>query len=69
MIIYYEPAFAGLLCSLFGACRQKMFPEQLIPIGEIVPLFADVCYTVHTQPAKVERVWKVLKQKLSKTML
>lgn len=66
MIVFrYDKTFEGLLTALFDAYQRKTFPEKLISIDEIEPLFTHEVYTVLTQNASAGRVWNGAKKKLS----
>ncbi|MBB3186756.1 TIGR03915 family putative DNA repair protein [Microbacter margulisiae] len=65
VIFHYDKTFEGLLSAVFDAYFRKTFPDKLLGLEEIDPLFVDENYTVVTQKDKAERVWKALKKKLS----
>lgn len=65
LIFHYDKTFEGLLTAVFDAYFRKTFPDQLLGLEEMDPLFVDESFTVVTQKNKVERVWKALKKKLS----
>lgn len=68
IVYYYDKTFEGLLSALYDAYFRKNFPERLLGEGEPPPLFAEIGHTVHSTPAKADRVWKGLEKKLSGNM-
>ena len=66
VIFFYDKTFEGLLTAVFDAYNRKTFPQRLMKTGETPPLFTDETYTVWTQKASAERVWKSLERKLKK---
>lgn len=66
VIFFYDRTFEGLLTAVFDAYNRKTFPQRLMKTGETPPLFTDETYTVWTQKASAERVWKALERKLKK---
>lgn len=65
MIIFrYDKTFEGLLTAVFDAYNRKIFPEKLLGLDDIEPLFVTETYTVLTQEDKSVRVWKGLERKL-----
>lgn len=66
MIIFrYDKTFEGLLTAVFDAYKRKVFPDKLLGIDDIEPLFTDESYTVVSDKEKSNRVWKALKKKLT----
>lgn len=69
MIVFrYDKTFEGLLTAVFDAYFRKMFPDKLLAVSDIEPMFTDECFTVITQTDKATRVWKALERKLSKNV-
>ncbi len=65
MIVFrYDKTFEGLLTVVFDAYNRKTFPEKLLGIDEIEPLFVDEIFTVITDEEKSNRVFKSLKKKM-----
>ena len=65
MIIFrYDKTFEGLLTAVFDAYNRKTFPDRLLGVEELEPLFTEECYTVITDEAKSGRVWQGLQKKL-----
>lgn len=64
IIFHYDKTFEGLLTAVFDAYNRKMFPDKLLGLDELEPMFVDVSYTVITQDDKSARVWKGLGKKL-----
>lgn len=66
MIIYtYDGTFEGFLTAIFECYSRKSFPVDICSrMGEQKYLFAEK-YDVATNPAKGERVWKGIQNKLS----
>uniref|UniRef100_UPI0026F323E6 TIGR03915 family putative DNA repair protein n=1 Tax=Flavobacterium alvei TaxID=2080416 RepID=UPI0026F323E6 len=70
MIIFrYDKTFEGLLTALFDAYNRKVFPEKLLGLEDIEPLFTTESYTVLTQEDKSTRVWKGLEKKVERNTL
>ena len=65
-IFYYDKTFEGLLCAVFDAFDLKIFPDRLLPTGEIPPIFIDSMHTVTSVEEHAGRVWKGLQKKLQK---
>jgi probable DNA metabolism protein len=65
-IFFYDKTFEGLLCVVFEAYSQKLFPDALLPAGDNPPLFVDYTQTVVSDRSKSERVWTGLQKKLEK---
>lgn len=69
MIVFrYDKTFEGLLTAVFDAYFRRTFPEKLIDLDSIEPMFTDECFNVITQTDKATRVWKALEKKLSKNV-
>ena len=65
MIIFnYDKTFEGLLTAVFDAYNRRTFPDKLLGLEELEPLFVDESYTVITQTDKSERVWQGLGKKV-----
>ena len=64
-VFCYDKTFDGLLSCLFDSYSLKDYPEQLLAVGEPLPLFCDHHYTVVTDETKSARVWKHITSKLS----
>ncbi|MDR2009453.1 MAG: TIGR03915 family putative DNA repair protein [Bacteroidales bacterium] len=66
MIVFrYDKTFDGLLCVVFEAYNRKIFPEKLLGLNDIEPLFTSEVYIITTQREPATRVWKGLRKKLS----
>ncbi len=66
LVFFYDKTFEGLLTAVFDAYSRKTFPDRLLGIGEIAPMFMTEEYTVTTAEDKSARVWKSLENKMSK---
>lgn len=67
MIIFrYDKTFDGLLTAIFDAYSRKVFPDRLLRLEDIEPLFSTEIYTVTTQEDRAVRVWNSLRKKLSR---
>lgn len=67
MIVFlFDKTFEGLLTAVFDAYSRKVFPDTLIALDEVLPLFTTDEYTVITQENKALRVWTALEKKLSR---
>jgi len=65
MIIFrYDKTFDGLLTAIFDAYNRKTFPDKLLGMDEIEPLFVDECFTVITEEEKSNRVFLSLKKRM-----
>lgn len=64
LIFRYDKSFDGLLTAIFDAFNRKTFPEMLIGINDIEPLFATEIFDVATDIEKSKRVWTGLNSKL-----
>ncbi len=69
VIFYYDKTFEGLLTAVFEAYSRRTFPDRLLAEGEVLPLFYDEVFTVISDPAKSDRVWRGLQKKLSSVAL
>lgn len=70
MIIFrYDKTYEGLLTALFDAYNRKIFPDKLLGLEDIEPLFTTESYTVFTQEDKSTRVWKGLEKKVERNTL
>ena len=67
VIFHYDKTFEGLLTAVFDAYNRKIFPDKLLTIDELEPLFVEESYTVISQEDKSTRVWKSLEKKLQRT--
>lgn len=68
MILFvFDNTFDGLLCCLFEAYRQKRFPDRLLSHREPLPLFYDQKVEIITDAARADRVWKGVRNKISRT--
>jgi probable DNA metabolism protein len=65
-VFFYDKTFEGLLCAVFDAYERKVFPEKLLPSGDITPMFTDTTHTVVSNEKHANRVWKGLQKKLQK---
>lgn len=66
IVFFYDRTFEGLLTAVFDAYSRRTFPERLLGVGEITPMFMTEEYTVVTQKDKADRVWAALDKKMSK---
>ena len=62
----YDGTFEGLLTAIFDAYLRRSFPDELVRIGEVLPMFSDEVHDVVTDDAKSSRVWNAVTKKLSK---
>ena len=65
-LFFYDKTFEGLLSAVFDAFRMKIFPEKLLPVGAIPPMFTDMTHTVASNEEHANRVWQGLQAKLQK---
>ena len=65
IVFFYDATFEGLLSAVFDAYTGGVFPDALLPQGDITPLTAVPPHTVITRDDKVERVFRGLEKKLS----
>jgi probable DNA metabolism protein len=63
-IFHYDKTFEGLLTSVFDAYNRKTFPDKLLGMDEVEPLFVDESFTVTTDEEKSGRVWKALEKEM-----
>ena len=68
-IFIYDKTFDGILTCIFEAYSQKLFPDQLIAEGEMMPMFVEEQLTIVTDEEKSKRVWKGLEKLVSPTAL
>ena len=68
-LFIYDKTFEGLLTAVFDAYFRKTFPDMLLSEGDVLPLFYDEAFTVHTDEEKSGRVWRGLQKKLSVSAL
>lgn len=68
-IFLYDKTFEGLLTAVFYAYTRRSFPDRLLAEGEPLPLFYDEVFSVYTDDAKCDRVWKGLQKKISASAL
>ena len=68
-LFIYDKTFEGLLTAVFDAYFRKTFPDMLLSEGDVLPLFYDESFTVHTDEEKSGRVWRGLQKKLSVSAL
>lgn len=66
VVFLYDKTFEGLLTAVFDAYSRKVFPDVLIALDEVRPLFTTDEYIVITQDDKAHRVWTALEKKLSR---
>lgn len=70
MVIFkYDKSFEGLLTCVFDAYFRRSFPDKLMYVDDVLPLFYDEAYTVITDDEKSKRVWKSLENKISQSAL
>ena len=69
IIFHYDKTFEGLLTAVFDAYNRKTFPDKLLGMEDLEPLFVDESYSVTTDEKKSGRVWKVLVKKLQQNTL
>lgn len=65
-IFSYDKTFEGLLTAVFDAYYFKTYPDQLISLDAVPPLFYDSLSTVVSKEDKANRVWVALQKKLSR---
>ena len=65
-VFFYDKTFEGLLCAVFDTYSMKEFPERLLLVGGILPMFADKTHTVVTEEEHCKRVWMGLQKKVGK---
>lgn len=64
-IFYYDKTFEGILCCIFEAYSRNLFPDRLLAIGTVPPIFVDNQITIDSDETKASRVWKGLEKYLS----
>ena len=64
LIFRYDDTFEGLLTAVFDAFSLKKWPDQVMSMKDVVPLFTREEYTVFTDDKKVERVSIAMKKRL-----
>ena len=64
IIFHYDKTFEGLLTAVFDAYNRKTFPDKLLGMDDVEPLFVDESFTVTTDEEKSGRVWKALEKKM-----
>lgn len=65
-LFFYDKTFEGLLTAIFYAYSRKTFPDKLLQVGDVAPLFLTEEFTVISDEEKSGRVWLALEKKLSK---
>lgn len=68
-LFVYDKSFEGLLTGVFDAYVWRQFPDHLLGEDEPLPLFYDAKYTIVTDQAKADRVWRGLQKRLSELAL
>lgn len=67
MVIYrFDGSFDGLLTAVFDSYLRKEEPEMLCCGSAQLPLFYDTLHEVATDTGKAARVWRKLREKLSR---
>lgn len=66
IVFFYDKTFEGLLTAIFDAYSRRVFPDKLLEVRDIPPMFMEEEYTVITQKDRAERVWNSLEKKMSK---
>ena len=70
MTVYvFDGTMDGLLSAVFDAFLLKEEPERLLTGGDVLPLFCERIYEVHTGSEKARRVWTGLEEKLPREAL
>ncbi len=70
MTVYvFDGTMDGLLSAVFDAFFLKEKPERLLTGGDVLPLFSERIYEVHTDSEKARRVWTGLEGKLPREAL
>lgn len=64
LVFHYDKTFEGLLCAVFDAYSEKIFPEKLMGDGEPEPMFTAQVRHVVTERRKADRVWDGLQRRL-----
>ena len=65
----FDGTMDGLLTAVFDAFERHEQPEQLLSVGDALPLFYDQLHEVLTDEAKARRVWAGLEKRLSREAL
>lgn len=65
IVFHYDKTFEGLLTAVFDAYNRNVFPDKLLGVNELEPLFIDESFAVITDTTKSERVWKGLEKKVA----
>lgn len=65
-IYFYDKTLDGLLTAVFDAYSRKQFPDRLLYIEALPPLFVDETHTVITSEESAQRVWNALEKRISK---
>ncbi len=68
-VFRYDKSFEGLLTAVFDAYARRMWPDALLAVGELAPMFTTEEYTVVTDSEKAGRVWRALGKKIPKDIL
>ena len=66
IIFHYDKSFEGLLSAVFDAYTNRLFPDELLGVGDIPPLLTRREHTVRTEEEKAGRVFRGLEKKLSR---
>ena len=70
MIVYtFDRTMDGLLTAVFDAYSLRQRPDQLLGVGDVLPLFCEEVHQVVTDEAKAQRVWAGLEKRLSREAL
>ncbi|MDR1860447.1 MAG: TIGR03915 family putative DNA repair protein [Bacteroidales bacterium] len=67
-VFFYDKTFDGLLSAVFQAYSTKRFPDRLLKVGDVAPMFIDERITVITDPDQAGRVWTGLLNKTDATV-
>lgn len=68
MVIYrFDGSFDGLLTAVFDSYLRKEEPDMLCVGDAQLPLFYDTLHEVVTDTRKAARVWRKLREKLSRS--
>lgn len=65
-VFFYDQTFDGLLCAVFEAYRLKRFPDQLLALDAVPPLFVEYSTSIQTDVTKTQRVWQTVSKKASR---
>lgn len=67
MLVYlFDHTLDGLLTAVFDAFSLHQQPEMLLGKGDVLPLFCDYVYEVHSDEEKARRVWTGLEKQLTR---